>query len=98
MHTRSKAAGNPLLLTALGVVAIGGVLAARRLLRSDARSGAQPRSGIMTRMFERLSADSPPKLIVTILPRLREQNDQIVRLLPEQGALLRGGQAELVSQ
>ena len=52
----------------------------------------------MTRMFERLSADSPPKLIVTILPRLREQNDQIVRLLQEQGALLRGGQAELVSQ
>jgi hypothetical protein len=52
----------------------------------------------MARVFEGLPSDSPPKLIMTILPRLREQNDEIIRLLREQNELLRRGQTELVSR
>lgn len=43
----------------------------------------------MERMMERMPPDSPPKLVMSILPRLREQNDEIVALLREQNELLR---------
>jgi hypothetical protein len=104
MYTRrSKTIGNSLLLAALGAVTMGGLIAARRLLRSsggtpEAPSGTKARPGIMTRVFEGLPPDSPPKLIMTILPRLREQNDDIISLLREQNELLRRGQTEMVSR
>lgn len=63
--------------------AIGGVIVAQRLLR------AKGRGRIMERMMERMPPDSPPKLVMSILPRLREQNDEIVALLREQNELLR---------
>jgi hypothetical protein len=39
--------------------------------------------------MDRMPPDSPPKLVMSILPRLREQNDEIVALLREQNELLR---------
>jgi hypothetical protein len=33
--------------------------------------------------------DSPPKLVMSILPRLQEQNDRILLMLEEQNDLLR---------
>jgi hypothetical protein len=101
MKTRSFVVGNPLLLAALGGAAIGGVIGARWLLRSgerspDLRARASRRQGIMARMIERLPPESPPKLVMTILPRLREQNDDIIALLREQNELLRRGQPEPV--
>jgi hypothetical protein len=52
----------------------------------------------MARMIERLPPESPPKLVMTILPRLREQNDDIIALLREQNELLRRGQPEPVAR
>jgi hypothetical protein len=69
-------------LLAIGA-AIGGVIVAQRLLR------ARGRGRMMERMMERMPPDSPPKLVMSILPRLREQNDEIVALLREQNELLR---------
>ncbi len=43
----------------------------------------------MGRMLESLPEDSPPRLVVSTLPRLAEQNDQILTLLREQNTLMR---------
>jgi hypothetical protein len=40
-------------------------------------------------MMAGLPEDSPPKLIMSILPKLQEQNDQIIAMLREQNELLR---------
>jgi hypothetical protein len=81
---------------ALGAVAVGGVIAAGRLLPSrgrglEGRAGPTLRQRMMARMLEGLPPDSPPKLVMSILPRLREQNDEIIALLREQNEILRGG-------
>jgi len=49
------------------------------------------RRKIMKRMIDAMPEDSPPKLVMSILPRLQEQNDQILALLKEQTDLLRNG-------
>jgi hypothetical protein len=82
-------------LLALGVVIVGGVIAVRRFLPSEGRSsrgwsGTTVRQRIMTRMLEGMPPDSPPKLVISILPRLQKQNDEIIALLREQNELLRG--------
>lgn len=89
-------------LLALGVVG-GGVLAARRLLSPegrdpDRRAGPTMGRGMMARMIERLPPDSPPKVVLSILPRLREQNDEIIALLREQNELLRRGLPDRVTR
>jgi hypothetical protein len=89
-------------LLALGVVVIGGVIVARRF-RSEARGlDRLPRATIkqrmMARMMEGLPADSPPKLVMSILPRLRQQNDEIIALLREQNELLRRGTLPVVHE
>ncbi len=43
----------------------------------------------MERMMASLPDNAPPKLVISVLPRLREQNDRIIELLLEQNALLR---------
>jgi hypothetical protein len=53
---------------------------------------------MMARMIERLPPDSPPKVVLSILPRLREQNDEIIALLREQNELLRRGLPERVTR
>ena len=80
-------------LLALGAVVGGGVVAVRTLLRAE-RGGARRRLGavrarIMERMLEGMPPDSPPKLVMSILPRLQQQNDEIIALLREQSELLR---------
>jgi hypothetical protein len=86
-------------LLALGAVVVGAAIVARRFLPSErlgqeGRPGATMRHRIMTRMIEGLPPDSPPKLIMSILPRLREQSDEIIALLREQNELLRRRQPE----
>ena len=75
-------------LLAVGVI-LGGGIAVRRLFPSKGRGR------MMERMMERMPPDSPPRLIMSILPRLREQNDEIVRLLREQNELLRRSRPEM---
>lgn len=85
-------------LLAFGAMAVGGVIAARRLLHSKKRGADRRpmRQRMMARMMEGLPPDSPPKLVMEILPRLREQNDEMINLLREQNELLRRGQQEPV--
>lgn len=90
-------------LLALGAVVVGGVMAAKHLLPSegggpDRRPGPSMRQRLMARMIEGLPPDSPPKLVMSILPRLREQNDEIIALLREQNELLRRGRPEAVTR
>jgi hypothetical protein len=44
---------------------------------------------MMKRMMDAMPEDWPPRLVMSILPRLQEQNDQILSLLKEQTELLR---------
>jgi hypothetical protein len=81
-------------LLVLGAAVVGGAMAARRLMPSDegtadGRSGTTMARGLLARMLDRLPPDSPPRLVTSILPRLREQNDEIIALLREQNELLR---------
>ena len=77
----------------LGAVVIGGVVAFRSLSRVPRRRLGAILSRRMLRHMEHMMASlpdsSPPKLVMSVLPRLREQNDQIVAMLREQNALLR---------
>jgi hypothetical protein len=50
---------------------------------------AAMRRKMIKRMMDAMPEDSPPKLVMSILPRLQEQNDQILVLLKEQTDLLR---------
>jgi hypothetical protein len=49
-------------------------------------------------MIEGLPADSPPKLVMSILPRLRQQNAEILALLLEQNEPLRRGALPVVDE
>jgi hypothetical protein len=80
-------------LVALGVVALGGVIASRYLPReSRGRLSDVVGRRIMKRM-ERMMASlpegAPPKLVMSVLPRLQAQNDEISEMLREQNELLR---------
>ena len=69
------------------VVLVGQQLGAHNRPR---RNGfARMRHEMMKRMMAAMPEDSPPKLIMSILPRLKEQNEQILALLEEQRDLLR---------
>ena len=88
---------------ALGAVVVGGVIAARYFLPSegggpDRRPEPTMRERLMARMIQGLPPESPPKLVMSILPRLREQNDEIIALLREQNELLRRGRREAVAR
>jgi len=48
----------------------------------------------MEHMLAGLPEESPPKLIMTILPQLRKQNEEIIAELRELNALLRDQQAK----
>ena len=74
------------------VIAGAALFVGHRLLTQD-----RPQQGglsamrrrLMKRMVDAMPEDSPPKLVTSILPRLKEQNDQILVLLKEQNDLLR---------
>lgn len=77
---------------AVGAIVLGGALAFQILAREPRRQfSSAVRKRILNRM-ERMMASlpegAPPKLIMSVLPRLREQNDEILRMLREQNELL----------
>jgi len=79
-------------LTAIGLATVGGVVAFRCLPR-DARDRITARARRrmaerMERMMASLPEGSPPKLVMTVLPKLQAQNDQIIAMLREQNELL----------
>lgn len=78
---------------ALGAAVVGGVVAFRSLSRAPRRrlTGAIGRRmrQRMEHMMASLPDDAPPKLIMSVLPRLRDQNDQIIAMLREQNEVLR---------
>ena len=81
-------------LIPVAAVIVGGVMTVRWLLTSGEHGQERQPGGtmigrMMRRMMERLPADSPPKLIMSILPELRKQNHEIIALLREQNELLR---------
>jgi hypothetical protein len=86
---------------ALGAIVVGGMIAARRLRpleeRGSDRRTATMRQRLMARMLAGLPPESPPKLVMSILPRLREQNDEIIALLREQNQMLRQGRPEPIT-
>jgi hypothetical protein len=87
-------------LLALGAVVVGGVIVARRLRPAEGRNPDRTtiKQRMMARMMEGLPPDSPPKLVMSILPRLQQQNDEIIALLREQNELLRRGRTEPVTR
>ncbi len=80
-------------LVALGLVSLGGVIVLRCLPRElRARPVAAVRRWIakhMEQMMVSLPANAPPKLVMSILPKLQVQHEQIIALLQEQNELLR---------
>jgi len=79
-------------LIALAAI-VGGVIAVapfarepRRRLAAAVSDGMRKR---MQEMMARLPEDSPPKLVTSVLPQVRNQNEEIIRLLREQNELLR---------
>ena len=78
---------------ALGAAVIGGVIAFRSLAPVARGRLGSALSRRMLRHMEQMMASlpetSPPKLVMSVLPRLRDQNDQIIAMLREQNALLR---------
>jgi hypothetical protein len=83
-------------LALLGAATVGGLIA-YRCLSPETRhrlTGTVKHRMMkhMEKMMASLPEDAPPKLVTSILPRLRAQNDQIIALLQEQNKLLRGRQ------
>lgn len=78
---------------ALGATVVAGAIAFQLLERKPRRPvSSAVRERVLKRM-ERMMAvlpeGSPPRLVMSVLPRLREQNEEILRLLREQNDLLR---------
>ena len=77
----------------LGAVTAGGVIAYRCLPRASRDRVAGAIKDRMMKHCERMVAnlpeEAPPKLIMSVLPKLEAQNDQIIALLREQNELLR---------
>ena len=80
-------------LIACGAIVLGGVIALQALTPEPRRrlaAGVRQRMlARMERMMASLPEGAPPKLIMSVLPQLRQQNDEILRLLREQNELLR---------
>lgn len=87
---------------ALGVAAVGGVIAISFLPRNwRGRLSAAARrrmSNHMEKMMAGLSEGSPPKLVMSVLPKLQAQNERIITILQEQNELLREQQNRSASK
>ena len=72
------------------IIVFGGVIAARRLLTAERREGLSRLPGtFMERFMEQMPEESPPKVMMSSLRRMREQNEEMLALLREQNDLLR---------
>ncbi|MEJ2378242.1 MAG: hypothetical protein P8Y71_23610 [Pseudolabrys sp.] len=80
-------------LTAVGMAAVGGLIVYRSLPQEtrDRLSAAVAHwmANHMEKMMANLPEDAPPRLVKSILPKLRAQNDQLIAMLQEQNELLR---------
>ncbi len=80
-------------IIALGAVTVGAVIALQTLPRDTrSRLSAAIRHWVakhMEQMMVNLPENAPPKLVMSILPKLQAQNDQIIAMLREQNELLR---------
>jgi hypothetical protein len=80
-------------LIAIGAGVAGAAVAVRSLSSGPRRRLGAAVSRRMLQRMEHLMAslpdDAPPKLVTSVLPRLRDQNDQIIAMLREQNELLR---------
>ncbi len=80
-------------LVALGIVALGGAILYKLVPReSYDRLGDAVGRRVMKRMehmMESLPEGAPPKLVMSVLPRVQAQNEEIIALLREQNELLR---------
>jgi hypothetical protein len=75
-----------ILVVAGATLIVGRYLLAKGRRRIDL---AAMRRRMMERMMKAMPEDSPPRLVMSILPRLQEQNEQILVLLKEQNDLIR---------
>lgn len=89
-------------LIALGAGAVAGAIALRFLPR---KRRAHLASNIKRRVRERLEhamaglpENSPPKLIMHVLPKLKAQNEEIIALLREQNELLKKDERRSVAK
>lgn len=78
---------------ALGMTVLGGAIALRAISPARRRRATTAMRRRMLQRMEQMMAslpeDSPPKLVMSVLPRVRDQNEQIIALLREQNELLR---------
>ncbi len=92
-------------LVAVGVAALGGVIAYRcipsawRHRMTHAVGGRISKHMIehVGRVMASLPEGAPPKLVASILPKLQAQNEQIIAMLREQNELLRQQQQRTTS-
>lgn len=78
-------------------ILLGGVMALRLLMTPEGRERiSQTRANMGSRMAERMGRmmeempdDSPPKLFMSTMRRLQEQNDELLALMREQNTILR---------
>lgn len=86
----------------LAVAGVAGVIAFRCLpheVRSRVTSSIKNRiSQHCEHMIAGLPEGSPPKLIMSVLPKLQAQNDQIITMLKEQNEILRERQPTSVAR
>jgi hypothetical protein len=80
-----------LLMVAIG---IGVVALLRRVLPAEQRDRLQENlsrapGAMMEHCMEMMPEDSPPKVMMSTMRRLEEQNDELARLLRRQNKLLR---------
>ncbi len=79
---------------ALGLATVAGVIAFGCLppeVRGRLTSRLKHRmTAGMEHMMANLPEGAPPKLVMSVLPKLQAQNDQIIAMLREQNELLRG--------
>ncbi|MDR5900081.1 hypothetical protein QC823_13935 [Halomonas vilamensis] len=76
----------------IGVLASATLVAGSYFLKEGGRRRINlftMRRKMMERMMKAMPDNSPPKVITSVLPRLQEQNEQILALLKEQNELLR---------
>lgn len=76
-------------LIALGAIVLGVVIALPEPRRRLTAAVSRRMLKRMESMMASLPEGSPPKLIMSLLPQLRDQNDQMIRMLGEQNELLR---------
>ena len=79
------------LLLIVAIIGLAGFLDHKASAQTGPReSGFKAlRNGMIMRMMASMPEGSPPKLVMTILPRLQAQTEDILALLREQNDLLR---------